>query len=110
MVNRVSTLTAADLVSASTLAARPHMDVRDEAPLVRALAEGSGQALRQVYEDHHAHVRTFAQRLVGEEAASRDLVHEVFVRLPRAARGFRRESSLRSFLISMVINHARNHV
>src|SRR6185436_9084897 len=59
---------------------------------------------------HHAQVRVFARRLVGDDAAAEDLVQEVFVRLPRAARGFRGEASLRSFLIAMAINHARHFV
>jgi RNA polymerase sigma-70 factor (ECF subfamily) len=82
----------------------------DVDPLIAALAEGDERALRVAYRDHHAHVRAFARRLVGDDAAAEDLVHEIFVRLPRAARRFRGESSLRTFLVSMAVNHARHHV
>jgi RNA polymerase sigma-70 factor, ECF subfamily len=82
----------------------------DEEETVAALAAGNESALRTVYREHHAQVRVFARRLVGDDAAAEDLVQEVFVRLPRAARRFRGESSLRSFLISMAINHARHFV
>jgi len=37
-------------------------------------------------------------------------VHEVFVSVPRAIRGFRGEASLRTFLVSIAVNHARHHV
>jgi RNA polymerase sigma-70 factor, ECF subfamily len=55
-------------------------------------------------------VRAFATRLVGDASAAEDLLHEVFVALPRAMRGYRFESSLRTFLISIAVNHARHHV
>jgi RNA polymerase sigma-70 factor (ECF subfamily) len=55
-------------------------------------------------------VRAFAQRLVGDNGSAEDLVHEVFVTLPRAARKFRGEASLRTFLISIAVQHARHFV
>jgi RNA polymerase sigma-70 factor, ECF subfamily len=82
----------------------------DEEESLAALAAGSEAALRGVYRQHQADVRAFARRLVGDDASAEDLVQEVFVRLPQAARRFRGESSLRSFLISMAINHARHFV
>jgi RNA polymerase sigma-70 factor, ECF subfamily len=81
-----------------------------EEELVAALAAGSEAALRSAYREHQAHVRAFARRLAGDDGAAEDLLQEVFVRLPRAARRFRGEGSLRSFLISMAINHARHFV
>ncbi len=93
-------------------AAAPALETRevDEEETVAALAAGSEAALRTAYREHHAPVRTFARRLVGDDAAAEDLVQEVFVQLPRAARRFRGDASLRSFLISMAINHARHFV
>jgi RNA polymerase sigma-70 factor (ECF subfamily) len=82
----------------------------DQEETVAALVAGSESALRTAYREHQGPVRTFARRLVGDDAAAEDLVQEVFVRLPRAARRFRGEASLRSFLISMAINHARHFV
>ena len=78
--------------------------------LVVQLAAGSETALARVYSEHSAEVRRFALRLVGDGAVAQDLVHEVFVRLPRAVRGFRVAGSLRAFLISMAVNQARHHV
>ena len=71
---------------------------------------GDDAALREAYRQHHDAVRVFANRLVNDLAAAEDLVHEVFVALPRAARRFRHEVPLRQFLIGMAINHARHHV
>jgi len=63
-----------------------------------------------VYDEHHTAVRAFARRLVGEPEAAEDLVHDVFVSLPKAIGRFRGESSLRTFLISIAVNHARHFV
>jgi RNA polymerase sigma-70 factor (ECF subfamily) len=78
--------------------------------LVARLSFGDRSAIAEAYDLHHSAVRAFAKRLVGEVAAAEDLVHEVFVSLPQAIRGYRGEASLRTFLISVAVNHARHHV
>lgn len=83
---------------------------RDEQDLVARLVAADPAAVGEVYDQHHRAVRAFATRLVGDASAAEDLVHEVFVALPRAMRGYRFESSLRTFLISVAVNHARHHV
>src|SRR6185295_8089 len=80
------------------------------ADVLERLCQGDNRALGEVYDQHHQAVRAFAGRLVGDSAAAEDLVHEVFVSLPRAARRFRGDSPLRSFLIGIAIQHARHHV
>jgi len=92
------------------LTPRPNVDASVEADLVAGLAAGDDGALREAYRQHHEAVRVFANRLVNDLSAAEDLVHEVFVSLPRASRRFRREVSLRQFLIAMAVNHARHHV
>lgn len=78
--------------------------------LVARLREGDREAVEQAYVAHHAAIRAFARRLVGEPSTAEDLVHDTFVALPRAIRGFRGEASLRSFLIGVAINHAKRHI
>jgi len=80
------------------------------ASLVGRLARGEESALHEVYFQQHARLRQFALRLVGDAAAADDLVHEVFVKLPRAARRLGPDTSLRSFLIGMAANRARHHM
>ncbi len=75
-----------------------------------ALRRGEPAAVGAVYDHHHAAVRAFARRLFGDASVAEDLVHDVFLRLPKAARGFRGESSLRTFLISIAANRARHFV
>jgi RNA polymerase sigma-70 factor (ECF subfamily) len=81
-----------------------------EGDFVVRLSLGDRAAVAEAYDAHHSAVRAFAKRLVGETAAAEDLVHEVFVALPQAIRGYRGEASLRTFLISVAVNHARHHV
>jgi RNA polymerase sigma-70 factor (ECF subfamily) len=82
----------------------------DSDSLVARLARGDANAVGEVYDQHHAAVRAFAKRLVGDASASEDLVHEVFVALPKAIAHYRGDSSLRTFLIGIAVNHARHHV
>jgi RNA polymerase sigma-70 factor (ECF subfamily) len=85
------------------------MDSASDA-LLSALAAGDRDALRDVYVLYHAHVRAFARRLVGDDAAAEDLVHEAFLVLPRAVRAYRGDGPFRAFLLSIAVNHARHHV
>lgn len=81
-----------------------------EPSLAERLRRGEVAAVGEAYELHHEAVRSFAQRLVGDRDAAEDLVHETFVTLPRAIRGFREAASLRTFLISIAVNHSRHYV
>lgn len=78
--------------------------------LLTRLQQGEPAAVGELYDAHHEALRAFAQRLVGDVHAAEDLVHEVFVELPRVIGRFRGDSSLRTFLIGIAVNHARHHV
>jgi RNA polymerase sigma-70 factor (ECF subfamily) len=81
-----------------------------EEALVARLQSADPAAIGEAYDAHHAAVRAFARRLVGDVAAAEDLVHEVFVTLPQAIRRYRGDATLRTFLTSIAVNHARHHV
>ena len=66
--------------------------------------------LVDMYRTHHGYVRAFAQRLLGCPDAAEDLVHDVFVALPRAMQRFRGDCSIRTFLIAVTARHARQHI
>jgi RNA polymerase sigma-70 factor (ECF subfamily) len=84
--------------------------VEPRASLAERLLRGDVLALGEAYDAHHEHVRTFAFRLVGDEAEAEDLVQDTFMALPRAVKAFRGDASLRTFLIAIAANHARHHV
>lgn len=77
--------------------------------LVGRVVAGDPDALGQLYDLHHGVVRAFTRRLLGNEAAAEDLVHDVFVSLPKALRRFEGRSSVRTYLLSVAANHARHH-
>ncbi len=77
-------------------------------PFVEALARGEASAVRLAYRQHHEAVRAFARRLLGTDDDAEELVQETFIALPAAVRGFRGESSLRTFIISVAVGRARN--
>ncbi|HMJ11291.1 MAG TPA: RNA polymerase sigma factor [Polyangiaceae bacterium] len=78
--------------------------------LLERLRAGEPRAVGTAYDQHHHAVRAFARRLLGDASVAEDLVHDVFVRLPKAASNFRGDSSLRTFLISIAVNRARHFV
>lgn len=78
--------------------------------LVERLAAGEAESVGEAYDRHHRRVRAFCRNLLRDDAAVEDLVQETFLTLPRAARRFRGDSSLETFVISIAINRARHHV
>jgi len=94
----------------STMRALTFAGPTPQETLLSRLRAGDNHALGEVYDQHHEAVRAFASRLVGDAAIAEDLVHEVFVSLPRVIKRYQGESTLRSFLTGVAINHARHHV
>jgi RNA polymerase sigma-70 factor (ECF subfamily) len=82
----------------------------EDSELVTRLREGDRAAIEEAYVAHHAVIRGFARRLVGDDASAEDIVHDTFLALPRVIRKFRGEGSLRSFMIGVAINHSRRHI
>ncbi|HEX5660464.1 MAG TPA: sigma-70 family RNA polymerase sigma factor [Polyangiales bacterium] len=80
------------------------------ARLVARLQAGEVAALGELYDEHAAALTAFARRLVGDPDAAQDLVQEVFLAVPGAIRRFQGQSSLRTFLIAIAVNHSRHHV
>jgi RNA polymerase sigma-70 factor (ECF subfamily) len=66
-------------------------------------------AVADIYDLHHDAVRAFARRLLGDQAAAEDLVHDVFLSVPRALRRYRGSASLRTFLLAIAVHLARKH-
>lgn len=86
------------------------MAVPCEDELVAAVGARDADALARVYDAHHIAVRVLARRIVGDESIAEDLVHDTFVALPAAIRGFRGSSSLRTFVMGIAINRARKYI
>jgi RNA polymerase sigma-70 factor (ECF subfamily) len=76
----------------------------------RRLGAGDREALVEAYRAHHAGVRAFARRLVGDASIAEDLVHDAFVALPASMARFRGECSLQSWLVAIAARQAQHHV
>lgn len=81
-----------------------------EQRLVDRLRRGEAAAVGQVYDCHHAAIRAFARRLLRDTTQAEDLVHDVFVSLPKAVRSFRGDAPFASYLMGIAVNRARHHV
>lgn len=89
----------------------PHTFLDTEAlSLVERLKLGERAAFAEVYDRHQLQVRALARRVVGDESLAQDLAQEVFVALPQAIHNFEGRSRLKTFLLSMVLNHAKHYV
>lgn len=87
-----------------------HEGAADVLALEDRLARGDEGAVMEAYRAHHAHVRAFAQRLLGDAMAAEDLVHDVFLALPAAMRRFEGQCSLRSYIVGIAARRSQHHV
>ena len=78
--------------------------------LILRLRRGQPQALRQVYDKYKVELLRLAVVLVGNAHTAEDIVHDVFVRFAQSAARIGLTGSLRSYLITSVVNGVRNHV
>jgi len=92
---RANAMTTFGLTMVTEQALADDVELEDE--LVLRLQRAEPSAVAEVYDAHHAVVRAFAKRLLGDAASAEDLVHEVFVSLPQAVRKFRGDSAFALF-------------
>lgn len=78
--------------------------------LLERLAARDPRAVATVYRTHHAKVRAFARRMLRDETAAEDVVHDAFVALPDALSRFRGDASLSTFLMSIAVNLCRRRL
>jgi len=72
------------------------------------LRRGSPEALAQVYEKYVDPMLTLAMGLLNDKAAAEDVVQDVFLSFARSARNLNAHGSLRSYLMTSVLNRVRD--
>ncbi|MBI3670519.1 MAG: sigma-70 family RNA polymerase sigma factor [Acidobacteria bacterium] len=82
---------------------------RDEAELVTELQGGSDAAFDWLVTHYHAPVYSLICGMVGDAADAADVTQEVFLKAFRGIRGFRRGSSLKTWIYRIAIREALNH-
>jgi len=82
---------------------------RDEAELVTELQSGSDAAFEWLVTYYHAGVYNLVYGILSDSADAADVTQEVFLRAFRGIRGFRRGSSLKTWLYRISVRQALNH-
>jgi RNA polymerase sigma-70 factor, ECF subfamily len=82
---------------------------RDEAELVTELQAGSDTAFDWLVTYYHSGVYNLVYGILSDTADAADVTQEVFLRAFRGIRGFRRGSSLKTWLYRISVRQALNH-
>jgi len=82
----------------------------DESTLVEACLDGRRDAFDVIVERHRRQVYQLCYRFVGNHEDASDLTQDVFVRAFRGLRGFKRQSSLGTWLYRIGVNVCLNRV
>jgi RNA polymerase sigma-70 factor (ECF subfamily) len=77
--------------------------------LILRFRQGSGEALRQIYDKYKVEMLKLAVVLLGDVHNAEDIVHDVFVKFAQSADRIKLTGSLRSYLVTSVVNRVRNH-
>jgi RNA polymerase sigma-70 factor, ECF subfamily len=101
--------TAGSAVEAMAELAQSLSWVRDEAELVAELQAGSDSAFDYLVTYYHSSVYNLVYGIVSDAADAADVTQEVFLRVFRGIRGFRRSSSLKTWLYRVSVRQALNH-
>ncbi len=83
--------------------------VRDEAEFVTELQAGSDAAFDCLVTYYHASVYNLAYGILSDAADAADVTQEVFLCAFKGIRGFRRGSSLKTWLYRISVRQALNH-
>src|SRR5579863_5776368 len=81
---------------------------RDEARLVNELQAGSEAAFDWLVTYYHAGVYNLVYGILSDPADAADVTQEVFLKAFRGIRGFRRSSSLKTWLYRIAVREALN--
>ncbi|MCC7407965.1 MAG: sigma-70 family RNA polymerase sigma factor [Phycisphaeraceae bacterium] len=80
----------------------------DDQLLLARLKNGDRQALACLYHRYKCDLLTLAVFLLADVAAAEDVLHDVFVTFAGAVRRLNVRGSLRSYLVSCIVNRARD--
>ncbi|MGA3293661.1 MAG: sigma-70 family RNA polymerase sigma factor [Candidatus Acidiferrales bacterium] len=81
----------------------------DEAQLVTQLQAGSDSAFDYLVTYYHASVYNLVYAILSDAADAADVTQEVFLHVFRGIRGFRHDSSLKTWIYRVSVRQALNH-
>jgi RNA polymerase sigma factor (sigma-70 family) len=71
--------------------------------------QGNSEALRRIYEKYQDYLLTVAISLLNDVNTAEDVLGDVFVSFAQSYKDFRVRGSLKYYLITCVVNRARDH-
>jgi len=102
------------IVRAEPLSPTAPADQPEVAPpshaFVTSLLRRDAAALTRLYTEHRGPLLMLARRMLGDELEAEDLVHDVFVTVPKALRSYSGENALGSFLCGILVNLSRRRL
>jgi len=78
--------------------------------LIFRFKQGRREALRQIYDKYKVGLLKLAFVLIGDVNMAEDIVHDMFVKFAQSADRIKLTGSLKSYLITSVINQIRNYL
>ncbi len=81
----------------------------DDSTMMKKLAQGDRQALRDLYERHAEFVYRIAYLFLGNEADARDITQSVFIKMMESANRYQPEAKLTTWIYRIVVNRCLNH-
>ena len=78
--------------------------------LVERYIAGDAEAIEELVMKYQKHIYAVAYRITGDVEDARDVTQTAFVKAVEGIRGFRRESSFKTWLYRIAINTSLNHV
>jgi RNA polymerase sigma-70 factor (ECF subfamily) len=77
--------------------------------LIFGFKRGNRESLRRIYDKYKVELLRLAIVLLGDTSSAEDTVHDVFVNFAQSADRIKLTGSLRSYLVTSVINRVRNY-
>jgi len=85
-------------------------DPLSERELVARCQQGDTEAFEELYRQHSRSLYNVAYRMAGNAMDAEDLLQEIFILAYSKLRGFRGESSLRTWLYRLAVNRCLDHL
>src|ERR1700761_3176479 len=84
--------------------------LRDETKLIELIVSGKTELFYELIRPHEYRIRRIALAVVRNETDAEDVVQETLLKAFRNLSGFRADSRLSTWLISIAVNEARGHL
>jgi RNA polymerase sigma-70 factor (ECF subfamily) len=84
--------------------------MEEDIRLVDRYIAGDAEAIEELVMKYQKHIYAVAYRITGNVEDARDVTQTAFVRAVEGIRGFRRESSFKTWLYRIAINTSLNHL